>query len=227
MLHMTDVEVRLPDAAARASAARRGAKPMAEVSCILEDGRSREIVVPVRVGRVLDAGAIGLPRPEDEAFDVIHDLEGRVCFTMLTEMLSRRDHAEGEARDKLLRYGFRSEEIEQAIARARDMRFLNDERFASYFIEERKRRGCGRRRIERELAQRGIALDELEGYPEDFFSEDDDLARAREVLARKRVPEQRGFEKLVRHLMAKGFSYGVAAEAVRDRLASEETGAED
>lgn len=218
MLRMTDVEVRLPDAAARASAARRGSKPMAEVTCTIENGRTREIVVPVRVGRVLDSDAIGLPRDEDEAFDAIYALEGRICFTMLTEMLSRRDHAEGEARDKLSRYGFRAEEIEGAITRASEMRFINDARFAGYFIEERKRRGWGRRKIERELVQRGVCLEELEGYPEAFFDDEDDLARARAVLQRKRIPDERAFEKLVRHLMGKGFSYGTAAEAVRARL---------
>lgn len=215
---MTDIEVRLPDAAARASAARRGVKPMAEVSCIIENGRSREIVVPVRVGRVLDAESIGLPRAEDEAFDAIHALEGRICFTMLTEMLSRRDHAEGEVRDKLARYGFRPEEIESAIARASEMRFINDVRFAGYFIEERKRRGWGRRKIVRELVQRGVCLEELEGYPEAFFDDEDDLDRARAILQRKRIPDGRAFEKLVRHLMGKGFSYSTAATAVRAHL---------
>ena len=195
---------------------------MAEVSCIMENGCSREIVVPVRVGRILMGDAISLPLPEDEAFDAIHALEGRICFNLMTEMLSRRDYAAGELREKLRLYGYRDEEIDPCLDRARDLRFVNDARFASYFIEERKRRGWGRVKIERELKLRGVSLDDIPDYPDAYFSEDDDLERAVALLGRKRVPDSRAYEKLVRHLMSKGFAYSVAAEATRRRLAEDD-----
>lgn len=69
----------------------------------MDNGRSREIVVPVRVGRLLITDAIALPLPEGEAFDAIHALEGKICFAQLTEMLSRRDYAVLEARERLLK----------------------------------------------------------------------------------------------------------------------------
>lgn len=220
-LLMTDIEVRLPDRK-RASSSFSSKKPMAEVSCIMENGCSREIVVPVRVGRILMGDAIPLPLPEDEAFDAIHALEGRICFNLMTEMLSRRDYAAGELREKLRLYGYRDEEIDPCLDRARDLRFVNDARFASYFIEERKRRGWGRVKIERELKMRGVSLDDIPDYPDAFFSEDEDLERAVALLGRKRVPESRAYEKLVRHLMSKGFAYSVATEAARRRLAEDD-----
>lgn len=216
-LLMTDIEVRLPDRK-RASNSFSMRKPVAEVSCIVEGGRCREIVVPVRVGRILMNEGIPLPLEENEAFDRIHELEAQVCFTMLTEMLSRRDHGTQEAHEKLRAYGFRDEEISQALARATDMRFLNDDRFAGYFIEERKRRGWGRRKIELELKKRGIVVDDIPGYPEAFFSDEDDASRAWAIVEKKPVPATRPFDKLVRHLMSKGFSYAIAAEAVKRRL---------
>ena len=100
-LLMTELEVRLPDRRS-ASSFSTSKKPMAEVSCIMDSGRSREIVVPVRVGRLLMTDAIALPLPEEEAFDAIHALEGKICFAQLTEMLSRRDYAVLEARERLL-----------------------------------------------------------------------------------------------------------------------------
>ena len=189
-LLMTDIEVRLPDRK-RASSSFSSKKPMAEVSCIMENGCSREIVVPVRVGRILMGDAIPLPLPEDEAFDAIHALEGRICFNLMTEMLSRRDYAAGELREKLRLYGYRDEEIDPCLDRARDLRFVNDARFASYFIEERKRRGWGRIKIERELKMRGVSLDDIPDYPDAYFSEDEDLERAVALLgtqARPRIP---------------------------------------
>lgn len=99
--------------------------------------------------------------------------------------------------------------------------FLDENRFCSYFIEERKRRGWGQRKIETELKRRHVVLDDIPGYPEDYFAVEDDLARASALLAKRRVPETRGFEKLVRFLMGKGFSYQIAADAVKARLDAE------
>ena len=209
-LLMTELEVRLPDRRS-ASSFSTSKKPMAEVSCIMDNGRSREIVVPVRVGRLLMTDAIALPLPEEEAFDAIHALEGKICFAQLTEMLSRRDYAVLEARERLLNYGYREIEIDAALSKAIDVRFLDDSRFATYFISERIRRGWGRRKIEIELKRKGV----------DANSDDDELDRAIELLSRKSIPSVRPQEKLIRHLMAKGFSYSVSAEAARRRLSSD------
>ena len=139
----TSIEVVLPERKRSTSA--MGAlsrKPMAEVAIWLDHGDDRrDIVVPVRVGRVLNEAGIPLPCDVDDAFDAIHALEGRICFEVLTEILNRRDHSEGEVRRKLAAYGYREQEIGPCIERARKLRFLNDDRFCEYFIEERKRRG--------------------------------------------------------------------------------------
>ena len=111
--------------------------------------------------------------------------------------------------------------IDFAVERATEYRFLDESRFCSYFIEERKRRGWGQRKIETELKRRHVVLDDIPGYPEDYFAVEDDLARASALLAKRRVPETRGFEKLVRFLMGKGFSYHIAADAVKARLDAE------
>ena len=164
---------------------------------------------------------LALPLPEEEAFDAIHALEGKIWFAQLTEMLSRRDYAVLEARERLLNYGYREIEIDAALSRAIDARFLDDSRFATYFISERIRRGWGRRKIEIELKRKGVDANDLPGYPEDFFSDDDELDRAIELLSRKSIPSVRPQEKLIRHLMAKGFSYSVSSEAARRRLSSD------
>ncbi len=216
-LRMTELEVRLPDRK-RASSSFSKKKPVAEVSCIMENRRVREIVVPVRVGRILIKEDIGLPLDEEAAFDAIHALEGRVCYTVLTEMLSRRDHSTDEVRQKLIDYGFRNQEIDIAISHALEHGYLNDGRFMSYFIEERKRRGWGRRKIEVELRRKGIDFEAIPGYPEAFFCEEDDRERALSVLKRKPIPSDRAYEKLVRHLMTKGFPYSIASDAVRAHL---------
>lgn len=217
---VTEARVVFPDkkTASSFSSGYASRKPCAHIDCDLEGGFERSIWIPVRVARVYVQNRLDLPCDWDDFREAVQLIECKCALTMVTEMLSRRDHATGEVRDKLARYGFRQPAIDFAVNRAIEYRFLDENRFCSYFIEERKRRGWGQRKIETELKRRHVALDEIPGYPEAYFAEDDDLARASALLAKRRVPEARAFEKLVRFLMGKGFSYHIAADAVKARL---------
>lgn len=219
-LYVDSLEVILPDAAARARAANRGMKPRAHIKLSLEGGDVHDLYVPARVGRLLSGSdTIALPAPVDEVEASIRELSGRVCFTLATELLSRRDHSRQELARKLSGYGFTLQQVDGALERASRHRFIDDKRFASYFIEERLRRGWGRRKIEAELTRRGVDPATVPGYPDRFFSADDDRERARALLVKKSVPESRGYEKLVRFLVSRGFSFDIARDAVRERLA--------
>ena len=113
---------------------------------------------------------------------------------MVTEMLSRRDHATGEVRDKLARYGFHQLAIDFAVERATEYRFLDENRFCSYFIEERKRRGWGQRKIETELKRRHVVLDDIPGYPEDYFAVEE-IWRVRQPCSPSGVFQRRADSK--------------------------------
>ncbi len=220
---VTEIAFAYPSRAARATSAQPlSKKPAARIITTGDDARERTLFVPVRVARLVEQDELDLPLPYRTLRAHVFAREDEACFTALVEMLARRDHARAEAARKLTCAGYRPESVEAALSRAHAARYLDDARFCVQFIEERKRRGWGRRKIEHELIHRGVALEDLEGYPERFFSADDDLERARAILARKRVPESRAFEKLARHLIAKGFSYEVASEATRERLAERE-----
>ena len=195
-------------------------KPQAHIEIELEEGYERTLWIPVRVARIYVKEPPTLPMDLDDFRARVDTLCCSCAFTMVTEMLSRRDHASGEVRDKLAVYGFSQPAIDEAIKRAQAYRFINDDRFCSYFIEERKRRGWGRRKIETELKRRHIDLDAIPCYPEQYFNDEDDLGRALHLLERRRVPEERAFEKLVRFLMGKGFSYRVAADAAKAKIGS-------
>ena len=138
----------------------------------------------------------------------------------MTEMLSRRDYATGELRDKLKRYGYRDQEIDACLAKAADLRFIDAtlDRLDLHRRTRKRSGGVGRRKIERELSLRGVSIEDIPGYPDEYFTDEEDLERACALLARKSLPDDRAFEKLVRHLMGKGFSYGVAAQAARRRI---------
>ncbi|MDY2778199.1 MAG: regulatory protein RecX [Collinsella sp.] len=181
----------------------------------LDDSSQERIDLPVRVARALK-DECPLSGDRDAVVSSIRSIEERVCFAVLVDALSRRDHSSRELEEKLSLQGYRSPCVHHAIERAKDARFLDDTRFARYFIEERKRRGWGRMRIERDLRTRGIDPSLLlPGYPEEFFDFDDDLERALMVLGRKAIPATNPYPKLMRFLMGKGFSASIASDAVK------------
>lgn len=193
-------------------------RPRADIAITCEDGSQQHRWVPSRVARAFEKDPGEFPRPCTHLLDTIGELERAQCFTALTEMLSRRDHSVKEAHDKLITLGFREPEVDEALRRAECVRLLDDMRFAASFIDERMRRGWGRRKVELELHRRGIDPSMLPDYPEAYFSYDEDFERASALLRKKQVPQTRPFEKFVRFLVGKGFPYDVAIAAVRAHL---------
>ena len=196
----------------------RSTKPKAQIVCTMEPRETLTLWVPVKVAKSIAKDRPSLPLTIDELKGVVGEREYKCAIHQIGEALERRDHSIEEVRQKLKRYGFSEFAIERAILRASELNLLDDKRFASLYIESRKRSGWGRRKIEQGLRIKGVRTEAIEGYPEAFFSEEDDLSRAFSLLKRKRVPEQKAFEKLVRFLRAKGFSYSVSADAVKEHL---------
>lgn len=213
-----EIEFEFPSRGTSSFSAMSRKKPRARVRFELDDGQFRDRWVPVRVARLFNKSLPEEGSSLQEAMSTLSKLEEQQCFAVLTEMLSRRDHSVHEAREKLLLSGFKPGSIDLAIAKAENLRYLDDARFTEAFIEERVRRGWGRRKVELELSRRGVDPFLVEGWPERFFSHDSDLERALAALSKKSIPTQNGYQKFVRHLMGKGFSYDVASEAAKRRM---------
>ena len=213
------IDVEYPQAKSSSfSTGYRSKKPRACIKATLEHAAERSFWVPPRVARLFMKDKPALPCPYESVKDAISELEAKTALVYVTEMLSRRDHSCGEVREKLATAGYHDNAISYAVDRALDLRFLDDVRFARYFIEERKRRGWGQRKIELELKRKHVCPEDIPGYPSDFFSQEDDFDRAQALISRKSIPDNRPFEKLVRFLMGKGFSYSVASDVVKEYL---------
>ena len=193
-------------------------RPSSRLVLTLADGSDKTIKVPLRVGKKLQSDLDALPSTVPDALNYVESLQQKAAFSYLVEMLSRRDHSIKEVEDKLSGQGFSSSSIRFAIDKARASRYLDDLRFASYFVDERIRRGWGRIKIEQELRRKGIEPNDVPGYPDEFFDDLVDLDRAIAILSRRSIPSTKPFDKLVRYLMSKGFSYSLARDAVKDRL---------
>lgn len=209
-------EIALPERAAAALGAR---KPLARVT----PAGAESVMVPVAVARALHASDAPEPASRAELLFRIRETAYACAWARVVDMVSRREYSSQEATDRLRRDGYTSECAERAVSRARELRVINDARFAESFVRAKASAGWGPVRIERELSRRGVEASDVPGWPEEFFGAGDDvLARATEAIASRRVPEKNAYAKLVRFLVSRGYPLSVAKDAVAARLAEED-----
>lgn len=108
---------------------------------------------------------------------------------------------------------FPDEMLELVVARLTERGYLDDERFAEYYIENRNaRKGSSLRKLRLELAQKGVAAEIVDRVL--ASGERNDAEEIRKIIAKK----QRKYddEKLVAYLVRQGFDYYTAREAVEN-----------
>ena len=148
----------------------------------------------------------------------------------MARILTRRPLSEKEAAARLEQAGVPRDEIDAALAYARESRWVDDRVFARLWVEDRlSRHPLSRRAIEDELrgrkVSRDVALAALdEHYPPEREREIA-LGLARERLARLGgIAEDARRRRATDFLIRRGFSTSIAADAVRRALRGEGDG---
>src|SRR5690349_3371130 len=80
-------------------------------------------------------------------------------FDRALKYLSLRQRSVKEIHDYLVRKKYNEDEINEAIKRLVELKFLNDDDFARSFTENRQRKGKSKRAIEFELKLKGVNKD--------------------------------------------------------------------
>jgi regulatory protein len=165
--------------------------------------------------------------PSDKPPDPATELER--CYAAALRILGFRWNSVEELRRKLQRKGHPVEAVDATLARLLDEKWLDDERFASAFVRDRRRRRLGDRRVAAELCASGV---------------DDETARR--VLGENRDPEQQrealtalcekkirllarrhgheflstedGRRKLSAYLFQQGYESGLVLEVMRETV---------
>jgi regulatory protein len=100
--------------------------------------------------------------------------------------------------------------VEAVIIKLKDLGYLSDERFAADFTRLRKENEkFGRRRVQQGLMQKGIPQELANATLTAAYEDVDEVALAREYVARKRMKKPEGDKEIaraMRRLMAAGFS---------------------
>lgn len=104
--------------------------------------------------------------------------------------------------------------------------YLNDERFANWWVEGRKnsKRGYSRRKLQSELAKKGIKADMAKQVLEYSFSNDAELSSLRNLVIKKK-DKYTDQQKLIAFLAGRGFGYGIIKQVLAEQEGGEDESA--
>jgi regulatory protein len=149
------------------------------------------------------------------------------AYETAVRFLGPRPRSVGEIRRHLRSKRFDDAAIDQAVDQLRAQRYIDDEAFARYWVEQRDtHRPRGERAIVSELMQKGVArevIDLVLGEREP----DADVKRAREAIRRPitrwlTLSDIERKRKIHQYLAQRGFSYDVIEEVLAHPEADEQ-----
>jgi regulatory protein len=140
-------------------------------------------------------------------------------------MLARRELSESQIRQRLTRRGYERDAIEEALARLKQERAVDDARVAAAIARsETGLRKRGRRRVAQRIQQAGIAGSTAREALDRVFADLDDDALLLSALQKRlrgeaTIPDDRAFQRLYRFLVSQGFEHDRVLSALKARRA--------
>jgi len=140
-------------------------------------------------------------------------------------LIGRRYYSEKELRDKLKRRTENLEELEKIIARLKEMKLLDDLKYASAYVRsELSRAPQGFKSIKYRLLKKGFKPHDIEITL--AGSQIDEVQLAREALSKKakslkKTDNTKYTQKLYRFLLSRGFTPGASINAIENHTGQE------
>lgn len=134
------------------------------------------------------------------------------CYVAALRILGYRFNSELELRRKLQRKKFEKPIIDATIARLRDEKWLDDERFAGAFTRTRSRKRIGAKRIALELRAAGVDDDTAQRAIRENVDPENERRQLRALIARRAQWER---NKLAAYLLKQGYDAALVWETLR------------
>ena len=134
-----------------------------------------------------------------------------------------RERCVREVRERLKRYGFDENEVEDAIQTSLRVGLINEERYTRALIRGKSHIGWGRNKIVRKLEEDGIQESIIESCSDEFPSKSEEVDRALREIEKRSARSSNPRASYMRRLVGKGYSFDVAKEALSMYFATHET----
>lgn len=186
---------------------------------------SEAISLPVAAARLLGSRLSGGEVSVGSRSELLYEVgraEESTALERVVSLCSHRDHSRHELDEKLRLDGYPEGCRTAVLDRAAEVSIIDDSRFAEAFVRSKTGAGWGERRISRELGRRGIDPSGVDSLRLLSSSPEAEYERALGIVSRRRIPEKNAYAKLVRFLVARGFSPSASSRAVREVLSADE-----
>jgi len=139
------------------------------------------------------------------------------AFNKALKYLSLRPRSVKEINDYLIKKGFSSDEINKAVKKLLDLKFLDDKEFAKVFTNSKQIRGKSKRNISFDLKLKGINRELAE---QALSGAKEDIEVAKEYIEKrlhqfeKLTPENKR-QRIINRLRLRGYSWDVIKEVLK------------
>lgn len=144
--------------------------------------------------------------------EVLFESDVLIATNLAMNYVSSKLITTKQLKDYLRGKGYKSQVINKVINKFSEYGILNDENFASSYINI-KQKSLSKRAIENKLMQKGVNKDIAKSYLEDF--DDTSVAiNTAEKFMKTKPYTQENVTKLLRHLSYKGFDWEVINKVI-------------
>lgn len=197
------------------------AKPKAKILLETEVGGTEEFFVPPTVARALqnkEKDGVFIPSSRNEFLYELKEISTQCIKARIEALIVKRDYSTAELQKKLMLDGYQKNVRDPAVQRAVEVGLINDSRFADVYIRSKISQGWGPLKIKTEISKKGIEVETLPEWPDAYFSDVDEFEVAYSLAQRKHLSGKNDYEKLVRFLATKGYSFSIASSVAKKIL---------
>jgi regulatory protein len=154
-----------------------------------------------------------ISQEEAEEFKKLSKLTNQ--YIRMISLIYSRPRSEYEIRTKLRQKKVEPEEIDQLIEKLVKKNYLNDRKFAEWWVSSRKSsRPISSLKLKSELAQKGIKGELASEVLSEHFTKDDELESLKKLVEKKKDKYETE-QKLMAYLASKGFNYSQIKEVLK------------
>lgn len=141
------------------------------------------------------------------------------AYLQLAAVCAQAEHCEHEMREKMRRWEISPEAQDRVIARLQKERYIDEERYARAFVNDKIRYNkWGRRKVQQALWQKHIS-DDVQQLVLDEIDEKDYISMLRPLLQQKRKTTKAASDyelnqKLMRFALSRGFTFDIIRQCL-------------
>ncbi|MCR5495616.1 MAG: recombination regulator RecX [Treponema sp.] len=148
-------------------------------------------------------------------------LNAGMCYAAemkAVEYLARAEQCRYKLMQKLMNKKYEKKYIEEALDYLEAKNYLNDVRFASFWLNSRKINHFeGRSKLLAELLSRGISKEDSSAALEDFYQDNSEEELCRKDYE-KCLRAKKDQERIIKTLLSHGFSYSLVKKIMKGEL---------